>query len=871
MKRKNYSLIFLGILFTCNVLSQNLNDFKPYRLIVKFDNEIFKSSTEFTNVQNIQSDRIKEIMELYNVKTLQAVFRNRYDDNGNLKNTNITSSEQFSDLNCWQEIIIPDFNHSEEVVNILNNEKGIQTAYIEYPVFVKPSIAPNDAQYLNQWHLNSLVNPNSDIRAENAWDINRGRNDVIIAICDGGVDYNHIDLDPGDRSRVIAGYDSGDDDNDPMDDLPSSSDQSFAGHGTNVAGVIGAITDNENQVAGVMWNCRLMPVKMVGSGEIKFPFTGTLWDFSTTAFPSDVADAIDYSVNNGANVINLSYGFKDMGTPINEVILRVPLLAEAIVNAYNNNVVTVVAMGNEYNDGNPTNYPAAFSHEVIAVGATDNNSNKAGFSSTGSHINLSAPGTFIWTTERGGNTNNPSGTSFSAPIVSGVSGLVISQGLDRDLDLTNDDVRHILEVTSDDIIQYGIGFDEFTGYGKVNAFNALTLINEPNMLYHYSSFSGSTSKTNLDKWNYIGNRWGLSSGLYLDVDRYEVTRHITFEIPFCDVPLVWLRDRECVSMSFASPNDGFPWADITNVSTTGFDIRYAVYYVRKNSLGQTINKWVPSSLESSKIEYTVVGPPNPAGNSGPIIGGSIVCTSNSTFILQNVPNGSTITWSNSSNLLYVNGQNTSTYVVKAKNSSVKGIGWVRAAVNTGCEDFIVEKTFWVGKPDFYLEGDTRIGVREMGIASIEYASTPYQGISNVQWTCDGAIASVTGSNVIGKFRAGSRSGFGSVYANATNMCGSFENRLLVEVIDNWYKVYPNPVDNVLTIEFDYSKVINQQLNDNDNLEIEIYDKTNTCVYQTSLNKSINKIEIDLTNYIPDIYILKLKLANSEYEEKIILK
>lgn len=391
------------------------------------------------------------------------------------------------------------------------------------------------------------------------------------------------------------------------------------------------------------------------------------------------------------------------------------------------------------------------------------------------------------------------------------------------------------------------------------------------MLYHYSSFSGSTSKTNLDKWNYIGNRWGLSSGLYLDVDRYEVTRHITFEIPFCDVPLVWLRDRECVSMSFASPNDGFPWADITNVSTTGFDIRYAVYYVRKNSLGQTINKWVPSSLESSKIEYTVVGPPNPAGNSGPIIGGSIVCTSNSTFILQNVPNGSTITWSNSSNLLYVNGQNTSTYVVKAKNSSVKGIGWVRAAVNTGCEDFIVEKTFWVGKPDFYLEGDTRIGVREMGIASIEYTSTPYQGISNVQWTCDGAIASVTGSNVIGKFRAGSRPGFGSVYANATNMCGSFENRLLVEVIDNWYKVYPNPVDNVLTIEFDYSKVINQQLNDNDNLEIEIYDKTNTCVYQTSLNKSINKIEIDLTNYIPDIYILKLKLANSEYEEKIILK
>lgn len=810
-------------------------------------------------------------MELYNVKTLRAVFRNRYDSDGILKITYSNSSELNNNMNCWQEIILTDFCKSKDIVQTLSNEEGVDIVYVEYPVSFKPSIAPNDILYGNQWHLNSLANPNSDIRAEDAWDINRGRDDVIIAVCDGGVDYNHLDLDPGDRSRVIAGYDSGDDDDNPMDDLPNSSDLSFAGHGTNVAGVIGAITDNDNQVAGVMWNCRIMPVKMVGSGEIKFPFTGTLLDFSTTAFPSDVADAIDYAVNNGAHVINLSYGFEDMGTPINEVILRVPLLADAIVNAYNNNVVTVVAMGNEYNDGNPTNYPAAFSHEVIAVGATDENSNKAGFSSTGPHINLSAPGAFIWTTERGGNTDNPSGTSFSAPIVSGVAGLVISQGLDRDLTLTNDDVRHILEVTSDDIIQYGIGFDEFTGHGKVNAFNALSLINDPNMLYHYSSYSGTTSKINLDKWNYIGNRWGLSPGLYLDVDRYEVTKHVTFDIPFCDIPQVWLRDRACVSMSFASPNDGFPWAAITNVTTTGFDIRYAVYYARYNSLGQTINKWVPSPLESSKIEYTSVGQPNPAATSGPIIGPSLVCTSNSTFILQNIPSGSTITWSNSSNLLNIIEQNPSTYTVKAKNSSVKGIGWVRAAVNTGCEDFIVEKTFWVGKPDFYLDGDTRIGVREMGIASIEYVSTPYQGISNVQWTCDGAIASVTGGNVIGKFRAGSRPGFGSVYANATNTCGSFENRLLVEVVDNWYKVYPNPVSNILTIEFDYLNVINQKLNDIENFDIKIYNKTNTLVYQNSLNKSINKIEIDLTNYIPDIYILKLKIGNSEHEEKIILK
>ena len=92
-----------------------------------------------------------------------------------------------------------------------------------------------------------------------------------------------------------------------MDDLPNNEPLSFAGHGTNVAGVIGAITNNGNQVAGVMWNCKIMPVKMVSTGrlEITYPFGSYNWDFSTTAFPSDVADAIDYAVNNNAHVINL--------------------------------------------------------------------------------------------------------------------------------------------------------------------------------------------------------------------------------------------------------------------------------------------------------------------------------------------------------------------------------------------------------------------------------------------------------------------------------------------------------------------------------------------------------------------------------------
>ncbi len=371
----------------------------------------------------------------------------------------------------------------------LKKEKGVTYAYIERPIPIRPCIAPTNSLYSTQWHLNSNSSPLADINAEQAWNINTGRNDVIIAVCDGGIDYTHPDLDPGTRSRVIAGYDFGSNDNDPMDDLQDAPG-SYGGHGTHIAGIIGAIPNNGQGVSGVMWNCKIMPVKMVGGGSltIAYPFGSWNWDFSTTAFPSDVADAIDYAVNNGSHVINLSYGFPDMGVDINQVILRVPLLHEAILNAYNNNVVVVAAMGNDYNDGNPRQYPAAFP-DVIAVGNTNNSNPPSRYysSSTGSHICVSAPGHAIISTTRGGGTEPKTGTSMSAPVVSGVAGLIISQGLDRNFNLTNDDVRHILERTAHDVTSTGAGFDNQTGYGIVDAYEALHLLDEPNDLFHYNS------------------------------------------------------------------------------------------------------------------------------------------------------------------------------------------------------------------------------------------------------------------------------------------------------------------------------------------------------------------------------------------------
>jgi len=695
MKRRFLSLVITVVFFMtmCNTLSENdlhPKDYNYYSLIVKISDT--NSDEDFVlKTKNIRNSKIRRILRKYNVRELPAVFINRYDEYGKLK-----PGHEYSDkISCYRRFSMNDRAKITALANLLSYLEGVTETYVVKPIQIKPSISPNDTYYENQWHLNSTINPLSDIEAEQAWDINKGRNDVIIAVCDGGVDYNHSDLDPGDRSRVIAGFDFGDLDSDPMDDLPDDHTLSFAGHGTHIAGIIGAITNNDNDVAGIMWNCKIMPVKMVGSQDIKWPFVGTIWDFSTTAFPWDVANAIDYAVNNGANVINLSYGFNDCGVPLNQVIFFVPTLYNALSNAYENNVVVVAAMGNEYKDGNPTEYPAAFSHEVIAVGSTNQALQRSETSNTGPHIDLSAPGSSILSTWRGNNTRYASGTSMATPIVSGVSGLIISQAKDRNFQITNDDVRHILQITSDDIL--AVGFDEESGYGKVNAYNALALLDEPNIMYHGNEFSGSSAKqTTLDQWIYVGGpRWGLSSGSYYQVDRYIITKHVDFDIPFCSTPNIWLRERESISLSFANPNDGFPWAEITNITPTGFDVEYAAYFVRYDFLAREINKWVPSHPSTTKIEYSAVGEPNLAATSGQISGPSLLCSSEE-YEVDDLPPNAQVNWSvnPSSGIVTLNQSDNTATLNRVSN----GVVTLTATILAGCGNATRNTSIVVGIP-----------------------------------------------------------------------------------------------------------------------------------------------------------------------------
>jgi hypothetical protein len=256
----------------------------------------------------------------------------------------------------------------------------------------------------------------ADIDAAGAWDVNTGSGSLIVAVIDTGVDYTHPDLAaniwtnageiPGDGIDNdgngyiddVHGYDFFNRDGDPRDDH---------GHGTHVAGTIGAVGNNGIGVTGVNWNVQIMPLKFLGAGGS-----------GTTA---DAIEALAYAVANGAAISNNSWG----GDPYSQAMF------DAIAAARDAGHLFVAAAGNgnifgigQDNDAAPF-YPAGYDLDnVIAVAAVDHHDNLATFSNYGATtVDLAAPGVNILSTTPGGGYGQSSGTSMAAPHVAGVAAL----------------------------------------------------------------------------------------------------------------------------------------------------------------------------------------------------------------------------------------------------------------------------------------------------------------------------------------------------------------------------------------------------------------------------------------------------------------
>jgi subtilisin family serine protease len=277
---------------------------------------------------------------------------------------------------------------------------------------------PNDPGFSHCWGLNNVGSgggvANADIRAELGWTSRHSAEDVVVAVIDSGVRYTHEDLaanmwhnpkeipDNGkddDGNGIIDdiyGYNAFDKTNDPWDDC---------GHGTHVAGTIGAVGNNGKGVAGVCWNVKIMALKFMASDG---------WGDT-----SDAIACINYARKNGAKVINASWG-----SPDSSVALR-----NAINAARSAGIIVVVAAGNESvnNDLNPS-YPANISLDnIVAVAAINNRGELDDYSNWGrTRVDLAAPGTGIYSTSFQGDDQYEymTGTSMAAPHVTGAIALL---------------------------------------------------------------------------------------------------------------------------------------------------------------------------------------------------------------------------------------------------------------------------------------------------------------------------------------------------------------------------------------------------------------------------------------------------------------
>ena len=287
---------------------------------------------------------------------------------------------------------------------------------VDYNYLREPYFLPNDPMLANQWGLISA-------RFGGAWNDAKGGR-AKVAIVDSGAYSNHPDI-----GRIIAQRDFVEDDAVADDDN---------GHGTHVTGIAGALTDNGKGVAGGCFDCELLIAKVMG----RIGFTTD----------SRIVKGINWSANHGADVVNLSLG----GSGDSSV------LRTAVDRAYGRGALVVAAAGNE--GTNEPQYPAAYS-KVIAVSATTADGRLARFSSRGDWVDLAAPGTDILSTRMSGGYERMSGTSMSAPFVSGLAGLLASRGMSAD------SIRERMQTTAKDLGP--AGDDPQFGHGRIDADNAV--------------------------------------------------------------------------------------------------------------------------------------------------------------------------------------------------------------------------------------------------------------------------------------------------------------------------------------------------------------------------------------------------------------
>tara|TARA_B100002051_G_scaffold219832_1_gene213394 strand:- start:1346 stop:3766 length:2421 start_codon:yes stop_codon:yes gene_type:complete len=433
--------IFLSLGFTLDLdwQAHGNNEISLNSIIIEFKdeyapllgNQLPLNLSSITNLKNLDSNN--------NFKVLKPLIRS-YDS--------FTALHREHNLHKYYKLeFVSAENNVLSLISKIKNLPEVQN--VEFNYKMEAFLVPNDSYYTDQWALNntgqaisyngnSVGTPGCDVDAERAWNITTGNPNIVIAILDTGIDIDHPDL----SSELVGGYDF-------VNNDTNANDGNM--HGTACGSIAAGTTNNGIGVAGVCWDCSLMPVKVLSDQGFG--------DFS------DIINGVIWASDNGAHVISMSLGGGGYQSSFDN----------AVTYAHDNGTIVIAASGN---DNGSISYPAAY-EDCVSVGAMSPCNERKSPSSCdgenfwgsnyGNGLDFVAPGVRIHSATIGGYTTTFNGTSSACPHAAGVAGLIYSMAPE----LSPDDVRAAMHATSVDI--GSPGYDTQTGWGRINAFNAVSL------------------------------------------------------------------------------------------------------------------------------------------------------------------------------------------------------------------------------------------------------------------------------------------------------------------------------------------------------------------------------------------------------------